>query len=76
MDIPVSLLIAAIAGMTLLFYYFANENRNIERYYFHNHKMCYYSLQFAYLILMLSLVYNIRFVIYHYVDKVKARFGL
>ncbi len=76
MDIPICILTAFCCGMVLLFFYFKNENKNVERFLFKKNKKLYYALTVSYFILMVSLVYNIKFVINHYFDILKARFGL
>lgn len=61
-DVPFSLFAAISAGTVLLYFYFHNKDRRIERYYIRNHKNIYVALQAAYFVLIMSVVLNFRFV--------------
>lgn len=63
MDIPFSLFAALSAGLVLLYFYFHNKDRRVERYYIRHHKNIYVVLQIAYFVLIMSAVLNARFIV-------------
>ncbi len=69
MEIPFCFIIACLTGLVLLYYYFQNRGRRIERYFMRHKKEYFFILQGAYFILMISLVFNIRFIIYNYAQQ-------
>ena len=54
--------IAIFSGSCLLYFYYHNKNRKIERYYFQESKKLFGILQFVISILMISTVMNGRFI--------------
>lgn len=69
MDLFIYFFIIFITGFSLLYYFYSNRNRRIERYFIMNDKRCYMLLKITYLILLLSLFMNIRFIIVLYFKK-------
>jgi hypothetical protein len=49
-----------------LYYKWHNDYSRIERYYFKEDKKKYYALKVAYLIIVMAIVINTRFIIYRY----------
>lgn len=64
------LLIGLSSGIILLYFYFHNKNRRIERYLIKHKKEYYIILELCYFILLLSFIYNVRFVVYDFVARV------
>jgi Trk-type K+ transport system membrane component len=68
-EIIFSFLIASSSGLILLYYYYHNKNRRIERYLL-KHKKCLFTLlQLAYFILIVSVVFNIRYIISTWLEE-------
>lgn len=67
------ILIMVFSGSILLYFYYHNQNRCIERYLLRNDKQYYLALQFAYFILIISLVFNMRFVLYNWMEGLKTK---
>jgi hypothetical protein len=74
MEIPFCLFVAACSGATLLYFYYHNKNRRIERYLLKNDRKLFLLLQFAYFILVISLVFNARYVVYQFAELVKVKY--
>lgn len=68
MEITFCFIIACLTGVVLLYYYIQNRGRRIERYFMRNKKEYFFILQGAYFVLMLSMVFNIRFIIYRFAE--------
>lgn len=66
MEITFCFIIACATGLVLLYYYIQNKGRRIERYFMRHKKEFFIILQGAYFVLTLSLVFNIRFIIYKF----------
>lgn len=62
--IYISIFIIISAIISLLYYYYHNVDRKIERYFFTNHKHLFALLIFANFILIISLVLNFKFLLY------------
>jgi hypothetical protein len=71
MEIPFCVIVACCSGAILLYFFYHNKGRKIERYFLKNNKRLFLVLQLSYFILILSLVFNIRFVIYHFAEQLK-----
>ena len=69
MEITICFLIACSTGLVLLYYYFHNRERRIERYLIRHKKEFFFLLQLCYFVLTLSLIFNVRFIIYETVGK-------
>ena len=61
--IYLSIFIIISAILPLLYYYYHNVDRKIERYFFRNHKHLFALLIFANFILIISFVLNCKFVL-------------
>jgi len=73
MEIKVCVLIAVITGAVLLFYYFQNKDRRIERFFIRKDKKMFILLQTTYLVLVLSLMLNIRYMASYYLSPIMER---
>ncbi len=73
MEIPFCFIIACLTGIILLYYYYQNRGRRIERYFMRNKKELFIILQGAYFILMISMVFNIRFIIFKYANQLMEK---
>lgn len=73
MEITFCFIIACSTGIILLYYYFQNKGRRIERYFMRHKKEFFFILQGAYFVLMISLVFNIRFIIFKYAQQWMAK---
>jgi len=62
--IYISIFIIISAIIPLLYYYYHNVNRKIERYFFINHKHLFALLIFANFILIISFIMNLKFLLY------------
>lgn len=76
MNLFVYFFIIFITGFSLLYYFYSNRNRRIERYFIMHDKRCYMLLQITYLILIISLFLNIRFIITLYFKKWTLKFKI
>lgn len=62
-EIIFSFFVAISSGLILLYFYYHNKNRKIERYLL-KHKKCLFTLlQVCYFILVVSVVFNTRYII-------------
>ncbi len=59
-----SIFIIIFAGIPIIIYSILNEYDKIARWYYKNNKHYYILLQLSYWILMISMVLNVRFVVY------------
>ena len=66
MEITFCFIIACATGLVLLYYYIQNKGRRIERYFMRHKKEYFFILQGAYFVLTLSLVFNVRFIVYKF----------
>ena len=62
--IYISIFIIISAIIPLLYYYYHNVDRKIERYFFINHKHLFALLIFANFILIISFIMNLKFLLY------------
>lgn len=69
MEVKFCFIIACTSGVILLYYYYHNKDRRIERYLLRKNKKLFITLQFSYFVLMLSLVFSSRFIIYELFGK-------
>lgn len=69
MELVVCFIISIAAALVLLYYYFHNKERRIERYLVRHKKDLFVLLEVCYFVLTLSLVFNVRFIIYETFGK-------
>lgn len=65
------IIISIVCGSVLLVYKYLDPNKDVERFYHSHNKGLYYLHVFAYTILMLSFVTNLRVVVISIYKKVK-----
>ena len=58
-----SLILTAISGISILYFFHQNHNRKVERFYYRENKLLYALLMFVYFLLIVALVMNGRFVV-------------
>ena len=58
--------VAIISGLSLLYFYYHNSNRRIERHFFKTNKVCFGILEFVIFVLVVSTVLNIKYIITEY----------
>jgi hypothetical protein len=70
--------IAIFSFIPLFYYYHHNKNRQIERYYFKEHKLLFALLTFINFLLIISIVLNLKFIIFKFggifINKLKAKY--
>jgi hypothetical protein len=72
-----SLFITVVCATTLLVFNHYNQYKNIERWYFRRHRWLYILLEIAYYLLVISLVFNGRFLVYTLIEAgIKYKYGL
>lgn len=60
------LLIVLITAIALLFYYFKNKEKVIEKFYYKNNKNLLMILELCFSILIISLFYNLQYLVKQY----------
>lgn len=71
-----SLFITVICATTLLVFNHYNHYKNIERWYFRHHRWLYILLEIAYYLLIISLVFNGRYLAYMLIEAgIQYKFG-
>lgn len=60
--------IIIVSAVTLLFFWYSNHYRKIERYYYGNNKNLFVLLEICILILMFSLVFNTKFIVFQFIN--------
>jgi hypothetical protein len=65
-----------LAAVVLLYFSYQNDYQRIERYYFKNNRNLYYLLRATHFVLIMSIVLNVRYLVYKYVDTLKAKYNL
>ena len=61
-----------VCAAVLTYFYFKNNNRSIERYYYKQNYTCFVILQISFFILLISLVLNIRYLATPYLKNIMS----
>jgi hypothetical protein len=67
------IIIVILSGISLLYYFYYNENRKIERYFYQNNKVLFTVLEVTSFIILTSLIYNIRFILFNYIKFINIK---
>lgn len=70
------ILMVCFAGLVLIYFYYKNKNRKIERYLIRHKKLFYILLQISYFILITSIAFNCRYVINQSLTKLKKYYKI
>lgn len=62
------ILIVILSGISLLYYFYYNENRKLERFFYKNNKVLFTVLEVTCFIILTSLIYNIRFILINFIN--------